>query len=234
MKNTPLWDQVKVLLAVLAVLNLIALFFFNYRQSRIPNAPSGYTSVYLTGGEEVSSEETGEEEPASEDALPKDYTGPSITLEKELPVIAQEDLNRLPQALHDLDLLSADDGTGKDISSAVSCTYSHTDGRDFAADFTVKNTYGDTATASAVITVNLTKPMVILKQDHISINKGDSFDPKAYIEEAFDTDGKDLTRYVVTSGTVNTKTSGTYEVEYSVSGQESKSLGTARLTVIVQ
>ena len=39
---------------------------------------------------------------------------------------------------------------------------------------------------------------------------------------------------VVTSGTVNTKTAGTYEVEYSVASQENSSLGTARLTVIVQ
>ena len=148
--------------------------------------------------------------------------------------IDQEDLARLPSVLHDLNLLSAEDGTGKDLSNAITFEYTHVQDRDFDVTFKVKNTYGDTASEDARVTVNLSKPLLLLKDDHITISKGDSFDAKEYIEEAIDTDGKDITKFVVTSGTVKTKSPGSYEVEYSVSSQEGSSLGTARLTVIVQ
>ena len=232
MKNIHIWYQFKVILAILAILNLAALFFFRYHLAAIPNEPSGYTSIYLTGSGDAGAEIN--EEPVSEKEKPADYTGPSITLESDLPEIDQEDLSRLPSVLHDLDLLSADDGTGKDLSGAITFEFSHVRDRDFDVTFKVKNSYGDSAGKDARITVNMTKPMLLLTEDHVTISKGDSFDAKEYIEEAIDTDGKDITNYVVTSGTVKTKTPGSYEVEYSVASQEGNSLGTARLTVIVQ
>lgn len=232
MKNSHLWYPIKIALAILAILNLIVLFFFRYHLATIPNEPSGYTSIYLTGSDGANAEI--HDKPVSDKERPANYTGPSITLESDLPEINQEDLSRLPSVLHDLDLLSADDGTGKDLSPAVTYDFSHVQDRDFDVTFKVKNTYGDNASKTARITVNMRKPMILLSQDHLTISKGDSFDARDYVEEAIDLDGKDITEFVVTSGTVKTKTSGSYEVEYSVASQEGKSLGTARLTVIVQ
>lgn len=232
MKKFHLWYQFKVILAVLAILNLVALFFFRYHLNAIPNEPSGYTSIYLTGSDGTGAEV--KEEPGAAKEKPANYKGPSITLEQDLPEIDQEDLARLPSVLHDLDLLSAEDGTGKDLSNAITFEYTHVQDRDFDVTFKVKNTYGDTASKDARITVNMKKPILLLTEDHVTVSKGDSFDAKEYIEEAIDTDGKDITKFVVTSGTVNTKNSGSYEVEYSVASQEGSSLGTAKLTVIVQ
>lgn len=232
MKNFHLWYQFKVILAILAIVNLVALFFFRYHLNAIPNEPSGYASIYLKGSDGTSAEIN--EAPVSEKEKPANYTGPSITLESNLPDIDQEDLSRLPSVLHDLGLLSADDGTGKDLSHAITYEYSHVQDRDFDVNFKVKNTYGDSASKTARVTVNIKKPILLLTEDHITISKGDSFDAKEHIEEAIDTDGRDITEFVVTSGTVKTKVPGSYEVEYSVTSQEESSLGTARLTVIVQ
>lgn len=236
MKQSSPWELVKVLLAVLAVLNVIALVFFNYHlDGKIPNTSSGYQSVYLNQDTEVSSdaEETASSPTPSVETETR-ASKPSITLDRELPEIALEDLDRIPETLHDLELLSAEDGAGKDISSSITCTYEHVSGRTFEVVFHVKNSYGESVSKKSEITVNLSKPLLLLKDDHVSLSKDSDFDPKDQIRLAIDTDGSDLTEHVVVSGTANTKKAGNYTVEYSVTSQKGSALATASLNVTVQ
>lgn len=234
MKQPMRWRQLKILIAVLAIVNLFLLFGFHYHLPNVPNAASGYRSVYLNKeSEAVDSKETADAQ-KTEKSKPEGYTAPSITLGGDLPAIAQDDLSRIPQLLRDLDLLSADDGAGKDISSDVTCTYTHMQDTTYDVEFQVTNSYGDHAKKNVSMTFNLTKPLIILKQDHVSISVGDSFDPKEFMESATDVNGDDLLDHVVTSGNISTKKAGSFVVEYSVTSPENHSLGTAKLTVTVK
>ncbi|QDK70758.1 immunoglobulin-like domain-containing protein [Lactococcus protaetiae] len=68
------------------------------------------------------------------------------------------------------------------------------------------------------LTVNVVSGAVIhLTTSHVNLTCGDSFDPKSYIESAFDSDGKtpfDVNNIQIDS-TVNTTKAGNYKVTYS-------------------
>lgn len=57
---------------------------------------------------------------------------------------------------------------------------------------------------------------IILKQNEVTLDIGDSFDARAYIETAYDDQGKDIKDEVIVNEAINTSVESEYEVIYKL------------------
>lgn len=145
------------------------------------------------------------------------YTGPEITINDGLSTTEITDVNDIAQSLIESGDLKATDGYGSDISDAISATYT----RDASTptlihcSFTITNIFNDMKSLDIDLTQVLSKPLVVLKDSKITVNKGQSFDPSSMIEAIINTDGTLINDQVEISGTVNVSTPGTYTLTYT-------------------
>ena len=239
----------KVLLACIAVANLIWLFLFNYGLADLPSStePKFPETAFLyeesetlesiadTPTEIISTES----EPLrnTDSASYADYEGPVISLSDELPQINQSDLTRLVRVFSDRELLLAEDGFGNDITSSVEVSYKADpdNARSLLVTFSVENSRGDTASEETSIPVKLSKPLLFLTKSSVNIERGESFNSILYIQTAIDQDGSSLSDSVIVTGEVDTSTPGTYTLTYTINSKiEKQSSANETLTVTVK
>ena len=233
-----------LLVAVLAVANLIALFVFHYglpaetRAVRAAQAAARERAAYVPASSEKEEAESGAEETeGASSAAETAYAGPSITLDSELPSVTTDDLYSIVQALADLGKLSADDGYGNDLTDAVRADCIPEEGEDssYSVVFSVINDLGDSAEASAVLEVtpgNL--PVLLLTEDRTILSVGDEFNYLTYIRAARDVDGASLSDRIRLDGSVDTAEAGEYTLTYSVKSKATDGVAEAVLVVTVQ
>ena len=233
-----------LLVAVLAVANLIALFVFHYglpaetRAVRAAQAAARERAAYVPASSEKEEAESGAEETeGASSAAETAYAGPSITLDSELPSVTTDDLYSIVQVLADLGKLSADDGYGNDLTDAVRADCIPEEGEDssYSVVFSVINDLGDSAEASAVLEVtpgNLT--VLLLTEDRTILSVGDEFNYLTYIRAARDVDGASLSDRIRLDGSVDTAEAGEYTLTYSVKSKATDGVAEAVLVVTVQ
>lgn len=164
-----------------------------------------------------------------------DYEGPSIELPDEMPIVDDTTKDDILSLMTGDMSISADDGFGNDISGAVTAVYNvdSTTPRTLYYIFTVKNTFDDTAEISAEVTLELSKPVVMLTQKAVKIEQGESFNPLSYVSYAIDTDGTSLSTSIQIQGTVDNYTAGTYTLEFIATNSAGVQSDPAELTVTV-
>lgn len=239
----------KVLLACIAVANLIWLFLFNYGLTDLPSSakPEFPETAYLyEESETLESKAAFPPEPKSSESEPlqntdsasnADYEGPVISLSEELPQINQSDLTRLVHVLSDRKLLSAEDGFGNDITSSVEVSFKadHDNARNLLVKFSVENSRGDSASEEISIPVQLSRPLLFLTQSSVTLEQDEDFNPIHYIQTAIDQDGSSLSDRVIVTGEVDTSTRGTYILTYTINSKiEKQSSASDTLTVTVK
>ena len=155
---------------------------------------------------------------ASRELKLENYSGPSITLPQDFTEIDESRLDSVLDFLSDDDSFLAEDGYGNDITDAVSVTYT-ADANDPSRihyTFTVTNLFNDTVSAQADVTLGHSGPFIILTQSRVTIERGDAFEPLAYVKNAADADGSSLFHQISIDGSVDTNTPGTYTLKYTV------------------
>ena len=131
---------------------------------------------------------TGESISSSRTLKLKDYKGPSIQLSESLPSISEDNLNNMATYLSKADALKAFDGYDNDISSSVTCEWTHdpNDPLTLHVIFQIENRFLDTAVSKADLNLQLKNPYLALSATTIKIPQNTSFDPYSYIQIAMD------------------------------------------------
>lgn len=145
------------------------------------------------------------------------YSGPEITITEGLASTEITDVNDIAAGLVESGDLKASDGYGADISDAISATYTRDEATPtlIHCSFTVTNMFNDMKSVDVDLTQVLYKPLIILKETEITVNKGQTFDPAGYIDMIINTDGGLINDQVEISGTVDAGTPGTYTLTYT-------------------
>jgi len=161
---------------------------------------------------------------------------PVINLSYSLPSLDAADLPNLTRTLIDLGYLSADDGSGKNISDQIICDYEAIEGdtEHYKVTFTVSNQAGATTTITRTIPVkNSDLPILELTDSTITLQRGTPFTYYNYIKTARDVDGSSLNNNISLSGVVDTSTPGTYEITYRTNSRVTLKIVERTLTVKV-
>lgn len=143
------------------------------------------------------------------------YTGPSISILKELPYCLEGEAEAYAQKLTEEEFISAENGFNADITDQVTSTLkSYNAGREEATiTLAVTNEFKDTFTTDVSISMNATGVILKLTDDHVTLNVGDYFSSWNYLKECHDAEGNDLTERVQRDGEVNTSVPGEYTCE---------------------
>lgn len=166
----------------------------------------------------------------------ENYTGPSIQLPDRLPQIEDGQLGDILNYMPSDGSFFADDGFGNDITSAVSASYT-TDTNDaniIHYVFTVTNSYNDTTSVSADLSLNPSKPLLTLTEEELTIELHSSFSPLKYVASAQDVDGTPLSNRIQIQGEVDTDTAGQYVLTYFVTSPSGESSAKKELKVTVR
>ena len=179
---------------------------------------------------------TGQSISSSRTLILKNYNGPSIQLAESLPSISEDNLNHLASYLSKADALKAFDGYDNDISSSVTCEWTHDTENPLTlhVTFQIENRFLDTAVAKADLSLQLKKPYLALSATTIKLARNAPFDPYYYVQIAMDSDGHLLPDTITITGHVDTSTSGTYTLSYTVSDSSGKSSSEKFLNVVVE
>lgn len=161
------------------------------------------------------------------------YAGPAIHLPSELPTFS--DPEDVLDTLQEDDAFYAKDGFDKDITSSVSAKYDTDDDDPFLVHFTfsVTNSFNDTATANADISLEA-KPVITLSEDTVTLSVGEYFSPLQYVSSATGTDGSSMMDHIGIDNPVDNQTPGTYTVTYTIYEPDGNASSPAELTVIVK
>lgn len=164
------------------------------------------------------------------------YNGPSITLPESLPQLDEEELDSMLGSLSEYEDFYADDGYGNDITSAVSVSYTrdNSDPSRVCYTFKVTNSFNDSVSAEAYLTITGSRPVITLKESTVRISVHSSFNGLNYVENAVDADGSSMFHRIHITGKVDTDTPGTYTLTYSVTTSDGVSSIPKELTVIVE
>ena len=190
-----------------------------------------------TPSAEGNADSSGEAEAASPGAANGAASSkPVINLSYSLPSLDAADLPNLTRTLIDLGYLSADDGSGKNISDQIICDYEAIEGdtEHYKVTFTVSNQAGATTTITRTIPVkNSDLPILELTDSTITLQRGTPFTYYNYIKTARDVDGSSLNNNISLFGVVDTSTPGTYEITYRTNSRVTLKIVERTLTVKV-
>lgn len=166
----------------------------------------------------------------------KNYKGPSIQLSESLPSISEDNLNNMAAYLSKADALKALDGYDNDISSSVTCEWTHDTHNPLTlhVTFQIENRFLDTAVAKANLSLQLKKPYIALSATTIKLARNAPFDPYSYVQIAMDQDGNLLPEAVTVTDNVDTSAPGTYTLSYTVSDSSGKTSSEKFLNVVVE
>lgn len=168
--------------------------------------------------------------------LGSNYAGPSIHVEEDLPNLSEEELPNLVSKLIEDNLISADDGFGQDITSAVTSTVKSEEDEsgDCAVTLQVVNMLNDSYSADVTIHTRTSGPVLKLTTDAVTLNVGDTFSFYEYIAAAQDENGNDLYGNIRMDGSVDTSTPGDYVLEFYCVDDQGNVSPKKKLTVTVQ
>ncbi len=166
----------------------------------------------------------------------ENYTGPSIYLSTAPTVVMDTDLAHLTDFFKDTEFVEALDGYDKDITDSVTISYAVTNktATELTVTFSVTNMFNDTASESLPIPMQLTKPIIVLTTNKLTLKTGDVFMAGDYIYCATNEEGEDLRGLVNVSQDVNTSTPGTYRVTYELTDTDRESATPMTLVVEVE
>lgn len=155
---------------------------------------------------------------ASRTLMLQNYNGPSIHLPETLPQISDEQLDSVLTLMPSDGSFHADDGYGNDITSAVTASYTMDDSNSGVIHyvFSVTNSYNDTVSVPADLSITRTKPIITLKESAVTVPLNSGFDALSYVASAEDVDGSSLFTRIQIQGSVNTGTAGEYVLTYMV------------------
>lgn len=164
------------------------------------------------------------------------YSGPSIILPDALPQIEEDELDSMLEALSKEESIHADDGYGNDITASVVCSYkqeaAHPDRIYYT--FTVTNIFNDSFSAEASLTLDRTRPVIILSETTVTVPLHSDFDALSYVEDVIGTDGLSLLHLISIDGTVDTDAEGIYVLTFTAANSKGISAVPKKLTVIVK
>lgn len=165
----------------------------------------------------------------------QNYNGPSIQLPDTLPQVEDEQLDSIMTIMPSDGSFRADDGYGNDITGAVTASYTidENDSSVVHYVFTVTNSYNDTVSAAADLSLTRTKPVITLKEYAVTIPLNSSFSALSYVATAEDVDGSSLFTRIQIQGTVNTAQAGDYILTYFVTSPSGVTSATKELKVTV-
>lgn len=166
----------------------------------------------------------------------KNYSGPALKIPDTLPDITEDQLNSILSLMSSDEGFYADDGYGNDISNAVTAEYTIDSSNPSIVHyiFSVTNSFNDTVSVSADLTVERTRPVILLSTDQVTIRKGDEFNPLEYIVLAEDVDGTSLFEDVSIEGELDLRTPGRYTLSYYATSYDGTHSLPRTLTVVVQ
>lgn len=172
---------------------------------------------------------------ARRDLILNNYTGPSITLLDEIPELKPEDIPHLLSILQNENLISAEDGYGNDITASIT---SKTTSEDmisgiYVVTMNIVNLFNDTFSTEVTVHAPLTKPVLKLNTNEITLKVGEPFLFYRYIEYAKDIDGTNLNDRISMRGSVNTSKAGTYTLQFYCSDVKGNTSSMQTLTVHV-
>ena len=205
----------------------------------------------LTEEEEENKEEAPAREEENAEALPGDASEEEkngaiedqaqadairIELSETLPEITEEDLYDLTEVLIDAGALKAVDGRGEDRSDRIVCELAadiENPGH-FTAVFSVQTEEGQIERGpSADMQVELTEPFLAFREEEVTINAGEDFDPARNILICMDVDGTVLTEFVAVDGYLNPDQPGDYELRLYIYSRVNGSSASRIMTVHV-
>lgn len=156
---------------------------------------------------------------ASRKLILDNYTAPSITLPTNLPTAEEADLDNYISLMPTDGSFSAKDGFGNDISSQISLNYT-IDAENPSIvhlSFSVTNMFNDSVSVPADISISSQRPILVLKQSSVTIEKGSAFQPLDYVKKAVSQSGKNLIDTIKIEGSVDANTPGKYTLKLSIS-----------------
>lgn len=163
-----------------------------------------------------------------------DYESPKFTLSKPLCFNVGETVN-LSEIIGATDVIDGDISNRVKVLSGLVSTYT---AGEYTLTVQVTNRLGDTLKVKLMYIVrvsNRLSPEIKLKENIVYLSKGDFFNPKKYISEVKDYNGKKISNSAVnvTSSSVDMEKAGVYNVEYTVIDKEENE-GNTYLTVVVE
>ena len=166
----------------------------------------------------------------------KNYSGPKLKLPDSLPEITEEQLDTIVSLMPTDGSFYADDGYGKDITNAVTTEYTVdlNDPSTIHYVFSITNSFNDTVSVSADLTLQRTRPVILLSNDFITIERNTEFNPLEYIILAEDIDGTSLLQKVKIDGELNLRVPGQYTLTYTVTSDDKITSLPQTLTVVIQ
>lgn len=166
----------------------------------------------------------------------KNYSGPKLKLPDSLPEITEEQLDTILSLMPTDGSFYADDGYGKDITNAVTTEYTVdlNDPSIIHYMFSITNSFNDTVAISADLTLERTRPVILLSNDSVTIKRNEDFNPLEFIILAEDTDGTSLLQDVKIDGELNLRVPGRYILTYTVTSHNKITSLPQTLTVIIQ
>lgn len=207
--------------------------FTTIKSSKMPNEKIVEYSITDDNGRQVTAERTLK--------LDSAYNGPSIDITDAPTSVSQSDLARITDLWNEEGILHADDGFGRDISSAVTAEVSAiADTTEYRISLSVVNMLNDTCTQNIVVNVAdagsepTSGPVLKLTQSSVVLQVGDSFEFLEYIASAEDDDGTQLYQSISVNGSVDTSTPGTYDLDMYCTNYRGETSPIVTLTVYVE
>lgn len=146
------------------------------------------------------------------------YTGPSLLLPENMPEAEEADLDTYVTLMPTDGSFAAKDGYGKDITSKVVADYTiePTNPTIVHFVFSVTNMFNDKVSIPYDITIDSDRPILVLKQDSLTLEKGAAFHAIDYVEKAETQRGADLLHTLEVEGAMDTNTPGKYVLSYTI------------------
>ena len=181
-------------------------------------------------------DEEGREATAERTLALSNYNGPTLTIGQPYPEILDVELNHILETFHNDNLLKANDGYGKDITSAIQYSYKIADNKARNVDitFTITNHFDDKVSETITVPIGRTKPLIVLNKTSVTIKKGETLDPLSYVESATNEEGEDLVSLIQLDGDVNTAAAGTYTITYTLKDSDQEEADPVKVTVVVE
>lgn len=164
------------------------------------------------------------------------YYGPALTIGQPYPEIFDIELNHILETFQSAEVLSANDGYGKNITDSIECSYKIEDdkAREVKITFKVTNHFHDTVSETIKVPISRTKPLIVLTDSSVTIEKDEAFNALEYVASATNEEGQNLTSRIKTTGEVDTGKAGTYSISYTLTDSDLEQADTVKLSVTVK
>lgn len=162
------------------------------------------------------------------------YTGPELTVTKQLNLTAEE-LTNLVQVLKQRGELTADNGFSADASRQVSWFRKRIGAGKYLLTFTLRNEYNDVAMETAVASISgeISDISLALTTEEITVTVGERLFPLRYVAAASDPELGDISDGLQVNDQADTSQPGIYSVYYTLLSPDGTQEAEAELRVRV-